>query len=257
LYQFFAYIKYWLHSTNEHSLHSPFLYEFYTNIVKNKNESGRSEIEELRTTLLKNKLTVEIDDLGAGSRIHNSNRRKISQIAKHSTTPYKFSELLFRLIEKLAPETIIELGTSLGINTLYMSQARPTSKVYTFEGSETIASLAQENFTLLKIQNVELIKGNIDVTLPVFLSSKKTIDLAYIDANHRYEPTINYFNQICTRTNEKSIVIIDDIHWSKEMKQAWNEIKRSPKVSTSIDLFEAGILFFNLDLPKTELVLKY
>ena len=53
------------------------------------------------------------------------------------------------------------------------------------------------------------------------------------------------------------MVILDDIHWSKEMNQAWKTIKARPEISISIDLFEAGVLFFKRDIPKTDLIMKY
>jgi predicted O-methyltransferase YrrM len=215
------------------------------------------EIESLRSDHLKNNQVVEINDLGAGSRVQNSNRRKISQITKYSSTPPRFSSFISRLIREMKSKTIIELGTSLGFNTLYMSQANPDGKIFTFEGCDEIAALAQKNFDQLESKNIELIKGNIDLTLSDFLSKKRTIDLAYIDANHRYEPTITYFNQILTCSDKNSIIVIDDIHWSKEMNNAWKKIKKHNKVSVSIDLFEAGIVFLNPELPKTDFVLKF
>lgn len=257
MHQLLAYIKYWLFSVNQHALHSPFLYSFYEDIIRGSKFSEQIEIESLRTKHLKNNQVIKINDLGAGSRVQNSNRRKISQIAKHSSTPAVFSRLLYRLIKKMESKTIIELGTSLGFNTLYMSQANPDANVFTFEGSDEIAFLAQKNFDHLGSKNIELIKGNIDSTLSDFLLSEKRIDLAYIDANHRYEPTVSYFNQILDYSHENSIIIIDDIHWSKEMNLAWNEIKMHPRISVSMDLFEGGIVFLNQELPKTDLVLKF
>lgn len=257
LYQLLAYIKYWLFSVNQHSLHSPFLYTFYEEIVKGSKSIEQIEIESLRKIHLKNSQIIEINDMGAGSRVQKSNRRSISQIAKHASTPPKFSKFLYHLIKEKEAKTIIELGTSLGFNTLYMAMANTSAKIFTFEGADEIAALAQTNFDIFTLKNIEIIKGNIDVTLPGFLSKKPTIDLAYIDANHKYEPTISYFNQVLSCSGEDSIIIIDDIHWSKEMNLAWHEIKKHPRVSVSMDLFEAGIIFLNQELQKADLVLKF
>lgn len=252
-----AYIKYWLLCVNQHSLHSPFLYSFYEEIIKDNERSKQVEIESLRVDYLKNDQDIQINDLGAGSRIKNSGKRKTRQIAKHSSTPARFSRLMFRLIAKMESETIVELGTSLGFNTLYMCRANPNAKIFTFEGAKEIAAIAQSNFDKLASKNIELIEGDIDNTLPSFLSLERSIDLAYIDANHRFEPTISYFNQILNCSTEKSIIVIDDIYWSKEMNRAWNKIKRDPRISLTLDLFEAGIVFLDPELPKTNLTLKF
>jgi len=71
-----------------------------------------------------------------------------------------------------------------------------------------------------------------------------------MDANHRYEPTIRYFEHLLNRIHEESIIIVDDINWSKEMSMAWNKLKNDPNVTTSVDLYELGILFFKPALEK-------
>ena len=70
------------------------------------------------------------------------------------------------------------------------------------------------------------------------------IDMAYIDGNHRLEPTLNYFEQLLGKKNNSSIFIFDDIHWSKEMEEAWERIKTHPSVRCTIDIFFLGFVFF-------------
>lgn len=195
-------------------------------------------------------------DFGAGSRVSNHRTRSIGSIAKHATTPSKFSRFLSQSIAHFGYTEIIELGTSLGINTLYLSQKEEVN-VTTFEGDPAIAELAQGHFERFERENIEMIIGNIDETLPSALEKFKRIDLAYLDANHRYEPTLNYFDMLLPLTYEKSMIVIDDIHWSKEMNAAWEVIKNRPEVTLSIDLFEAGLLFFDPNLEKADYILNF
>lgn len=250
--QTLAYLNHWLHEVNAHSLQSPFIFNLYTNFIKNNyNKSAFKDIEQIRESLLKESLLVTPTSHGATSTIHpNSQKVKASVIAKKGLTTPKISRLLARLVEYNESKTIIELGTSFGLNTLYMAKSEH-SKVFTFEGSEDIANVALTNFESLQKDNIELVQGNIDETLPKFLNARISIDFAYIDANHRYKPTINYFEAIIKRMHEDSILVIDDIYWSKEMTQAWNEIKNHPQVTHSVDLFSIGIVFFKQDLVKT------
>ena len=242
---------------NEHSLHSPFLYPFYTEVVKKDSKIGFEEIEVLRKSLLQNDEEILIEDLGAGSRISNSNSRKVSQIAKHASTPARFSRLLNRIITHFDYKTIVELGTSLGLNSAYMASAKEDVQLFTFEGSTSIASLAKQNLGELNCLNYQLIEGNIDHTLPQWIENASQIDLAYIDANHRYEPTLRYFELLLPKMTTSGMIILDDIHWSKEMNDAWELLKKHPKVSLSIDLFEAGILFLQPDLMKENYILEF
>ncbi len=242
---------------NEHSLHSPFLYPFYTEVVKKDSKIGFEEIEALRKSLLQNEETILIEDLGAGSRVNNSNTRKVSQIAKHASTPARFSRLLNRIITHFDYKTIVELGTSLGLNSAYMASAKEGAQLFTFEGSTSIANLAKQNLGELNCTNYQLIEGNIDNTLPQWIENAPQIDLAYIDANHRYDPTLRYFELLLPKMTTSGMIILDDIHWSKEMNDAWEVLKKHPKVSLSIDLFEAGILFLQPDLMHENYVLEF
>ncbi len=250
--QIISYINHWLNEINSHSLQAPFIYNLYTKYIqKDFNKNHFEYIEKTRTKLLTDDFSVATVNYGATSIVHvNLQKTRISTIAKKGLTSAKVSRLLARLIEFNGAKNIIELGASFGINTLYLAHNKNTS-VITFEGSEDIANVALTNFEHHQKSNIELVLGNIDKTLPEFLNARIRIDFAYIDANHRYKPTIQYFESIIKRMHKDSILVLDDIYWSKEMTQAWNKIKEHPEVTHSIDLFSVGIVFFQPDLVKT------
>ena len=255
-------IKYYLQflfaSKNEHSLHSPFVFELYTKIIQAKTQLPVFEqIENLRKKLLENRSVINITDFGAGSRIYKTNQREIRQIAKSAEKNPKFGELLFRLIQYFKPKTIFDLGTSLGITTIYESKAYESSRVFTFEGCLATATIAKENFNELDCKNVEIIIGNIDETLPENLAKIKQLDFAFFDANHRYEPTIKYFELCLEKATEESVFVLDDIHWSDEMHKAWQYIRNHKEVMISIDLFYIGLVFFRKNQPKQDFVLRF
>ena len=192
-----AYINYLIKSGNEHAIHSPFLFDLYTQVISNKKENhpDYAALQLLRKELLSSKEQIEILDLGAGSRINKSNVRTIQTIAKNAEKPAKFGKLFHRLSRRFNPDTIVELGTSLGLTTLYFSKATPQASITTFEGCPQTASVAQQNFARLDAQNVNLILGNIDKTLPDFVKSlNKGIDLLYVYARHCVEPTVRSFD---------------------------------------------------------------
>lgn len=257
LFPVFQFIRYWLYKVNEHSLHSPFLYRFYTEVIKPDDRVEFRQLEHLRKTLFTNSEEIQIVELGAGSRVDNGQRRKVADITKYASTPPSFSRLLNRIIIEQGFDTILELGTSLGLNTLYMQQACPHGTIYTIEGSPEIARLAQLHFEEMDASNIYLVEGNIDDKLPLTLAKIQQLDLAYLDANHRYEPTLRYFESILPKLHHQSIVVIDDIHWSREMNKAWKELIKHPQVSLSVDLFEGGLLFFNPELKKEHYVLNF
>lgn len=255
LFQFKTYFNYWLDAMDEHSLHSPFLFDLYTKVIKVE-QDGIPEIEKLRVSLLKTRSEITVEDLGAGSKHFANSKRAINDIADTSLSDLRFSLLYLRLAQHNDAKNIIELGTSLGINTLYLAQKK-NAKVYTFEGSESISEVAQDTFTFAAAKNIELIKGNIDLTLYSNLSRMPKADLVFMDANHQYAATIKYFEWLLVKIQHKSILILDDIHSSPGMEKAWKELCRHDLVYTSIDLYRCGILFFDPSLTKQHVVLQF
>jgi predicted O-methyltransferase YrrM len=226
-------------------MHSPFVFDFILNVLNNKsNYKAPSEIEQLRKQLFSDKRIIKIEDFGAGSRTNSSNQRSVTQIAKSALKSKRLAKLLFRLAKHYQPQSVVELGTSLGITTAYISKANPLASITSIEGSEQIAAIAKENFQKLNCANIQLLTGNFDHVLPSFISQLPSVDLAYIDGNHRYQPTINYFHQFLAKSNSQTILVFDDIHWSLEMEQAWEEIKLHPSVQYTIDIFFLGFVFF-------------
>jgi predicted O-methyltransferase YrrM len=197
---------------------------------------------------------ITVTDLGSGASMES--QRTISSIAETSLSPSKFSALYKRIISKYNHTSIIELGTSLGINTLYLAASK-NSKVTTFEGCPEIAGIAAFTFEFAGASNISLIQGNINQTLPAFLQTIRKFDFAFIDANHTYEATMKYFNLLISRLHEKSVIVIDDIHHSVEMEKAWETIIASKLVYGSIDLYRAGVVFFDPSLNKQHVILQF
>ena len=251
-FQLRSYITYWLDAVDEHSLHSPFFYDFYTRLVKPKRAGRMASIELLRKKLLKDRRIISEEDYGSRK---SGRQRSVSEIARTTLTPGKFSENYHRIISDIKGKTILELGTSLGINTLYLAAAKETV-VTTFEGSGAIADIASITFEFGAARNIKLIRGNIDTTLPAQLHAIRRIDFALIDANHRHEATVRYFEMLLPRIRETSVVVIDDIHSSKEMQRAWLFAPDHRLVYASADLFRCGILFFDPSLNKQHVILQ-
>lgn len=227
-------------------MHSPFVFDFILHVLNNKNNyQPPAEIEQLRHQLLSDKRIVVAEDFGAGSRVNSSGKKTVSEVAGSALKSKKLAQVLFRLVKHYQPQAIVELGTSLGITTAYFSKANAQASIITIEGGASVASVAKENFQKLNCTNIQLLQGNFDALLPsLILGLPKDVDLAYIDGNHRYQPTISYFNQFLTRLHDNTILVFDDIHWSAEMERAWLEIKAHPSVQYTIDVFFLGFVFF-------------
>jgi len=252
------YIKYFITARNQHGIHSPFVYELYNNVIKDQTPFYVfSDIESIRAKLLLSKLEIAITDFGAGSVVNKSNKRYINDIAKNSLKAPKYAQLLFRLVNRFKPANVLELGTSLGVTTMYLAASNSKMNVTTVEGCLNIAKVAQINFDKLGLKNINLVNKPFEEFLPHYLKTVSTLDFVFFDGNHTKEATLNYFNWCLDKINQNTVFVFDDIYWSEGMNEAWNEIKQHQKVTTTIDLFAIGIVFFKPDLSKEHFVLRY
>lgn len=252
------YVRYRMRSKTTHGTHSPFVFDLLNKVVYNRNSFyAYKEIEKLREQLLNLKSEIHCKDLGAGGMINTERVRAIRDIAKRSVKPAKYGKLLFRLVNYFQPKTILELGTSLGITTAYLRAGSLKSELITVEGCPEISAIAEKNWEQLGYKNIHLHMGDFDTVLPALLTNAPAVDFVFFDGNHRKQPTLEYFRQCLEKSHDKSVFVIDDIYWSEEMKEAWEEIKANERVSVTIDLFYLGLVFFRKGQAKEDFVIRY
>ena len=243
------YFYYYLGASNGkgHGVHSPFVYDFIKTVLNDtRHNSGYDAIEELRRRLKQDITVLEVEDMGAGSVTEATRQRRVADIAAQAAKPRKWGQLLFRIARHYQPGTILELGTSLGLSTAYLAKGAPVAEVWTVEGAGSVAAVARKNFESLGLNHIHSLVGGFDelLTAPVLSGEIGPIDMAFIDGNHRYEPTLRYFEILASRVSGSSVLVFDDIHWSKEMEEAWAAIRRDERVLLTIDLFFVGLVFF-------------
>ena len=258
MHQILSYLRFWLRSGNAHGLHSPFVFGLYTSVVRHTGTFGAyAPIEARRQQLLSSPASIRVTDFGAGSHTGAGRQRRLADIARTAAKPPRLAQLLFRLVNYFRPSTILELGTSLGLTTAYLAAADSHHRVVTFEGCPNVAATARETFAALQLSNVAIVEGNIDHTLvPALLALNAPVDFAFFDGNHRYEPTLRYFELCLAHRTDESVFVFDDIHWSAEMEQAWEVIKVHPEVTLTVDLFYIGLVFFRKNQPKQHFSLR-
>ena len=252
------YLKHRLTAKSRHGTHSPFVYKLVDEVIydfKSKNEYN--SIEEQRKKLLHDDTLITVTDLGAGSHLNKNRQKKVREIAKNALKTPTLAQLIYRLAKNSHPATMIELGTCLGITTAYLSRACPDADIITIEGCPETAKKAYQSFQDLELENIELQVGNFDELLTVVIEQAKQLDFVYIDGNHRKDATLNYFHWCLPKVHEHSLLIFDDIYWSKGMKEAWEEIKNHPDVTVTVDLFWIGLVYFKKGQVKEHFKIKF
>lgn len=258
-YLFVEYVKYRLKSNNAHGLHSPFIFNLYNEVFKDQTKFYCfDKIENLRNELKLNFEVIELEDYGAGSRSNSEKRKSIADIANSSLTKPKYAQLLFRLVNYFQPTNIVELGSSLGLTTSYLASVSKSAEVYSFEGDKSISKIASNNFKSLQLNNINLNVGEFSKTLKPWLDSiDDKLDFIFLDGNHRYESTIEYFELFLPHIHSATIMVLDDIRWSNGMERAWKELIDRSEVGVSVDVFQFGLLFFKKDQVKENFTLRY
>ncbi len=251
-----SFIRHWFsaHHSGGFGIHSPFAYHFATRVLKENYSYYCYEwIEKVRRKLKRDKTVISVTDYGTGP----SCERKVCDIAAKSLKSPRQSQLLFRTALAYKSRNILELGTSLGITTMYLSQADTKANITTLEGCPQTASVAEKMFQAAGIKNVKITVGDIDKTLETTLKGYETLDLVFFDANHRKEPTLRYFEMCVKKANTKTIFIFDDIYHSPEMTEAWNTIKADSRVRVTVDIFYMGFVFFDKKLQKENYKIRF
>lgn len=226
------------------SVHSPFLYSFSIDVLKKINKRGDYNIEIIRKQLLKDNREIYVNDLGAGSKKQKNNVRKVLNIARYSLTSPKYCSLIKKTVEFSNSSKVLELGTSLGISSLYFYYAKNKPQITTIEGAENVAIIAKNKFKQ-KSANVNLIVSDFENFFKSAIKQNLKFDFFFIDGHHTKEATLKYFEYSKEIMLPESTFIFDDIRWSKGMFEAWQTIKKSDFKGATVELPKMGILFFN------------
>ena len=257
LFQIKSYIKFLWHSKNEHAVHSPFVFSLITKCFYDKTSKPEyALLKKYRNLLLENKNTIEVTDFGAGSKVFKSNTRQIAKIAKTAGISPQRAELLFRITDYFQPETILEIGTSLGLATSALALGNPKASIKTLEGCPNTMAIAKNQLQLLNNTNIECVTTEFNDYLQTCNLKAESCNLIYFDGNHSKTATLEYFELLLPTITNETLWVFDDIHWSPDMEEAWEIIKNHPKVTVTIDTFQWGLVFFRREQPKEHFVIR-
>lgn len=239
-------------------MHSPFVYELIDKVIYDRaDRPAYGKVRAYRSELEKDRSVVQITDLGAGSLIDPHKSRTVAQLARGSAKQPRYGELLHRLVAHFRPKNMVELGTSLGVSALYQAMGNENGRLFTIEGCPNTAATAAEYLKRAGTVNITQITGSFDAVLPRVLHDMEHLDWAFVDGNHRSEPTLRYFEWFLEHAHPGTIIVFDDIYWTPDMTRAWESIKAHPKVSVTIDLFQLGIVSLRTGQAKEHFTVRY
>ena len=249
---FVEYIKYRWNARTLHGIHSPFIFDFMEKASKLRpNVRDEMVIKNFVFKQRRNRKKLEIKDYGAKSKKLDQ-YRSIDQIFKTSSSFGKNGILLFRICMHFKPQNILELGTSIGMGSLYMHLANPKSRLISIEGCPETHSIAKDN---LKTYPIELINNTFKNAIQTF--SQEKFDLVFIDGHHNGKALLEYMDALMQYTHDNTIFVLDDIRWSHSMLDSWNKLSGAQTYHLSLDFFRMGVLIRRPQQMKENFILRF
>ena len=248
------YINYRFKAKGRHGVHSPFVYSFINECLNTKiDKKFKIERKKLFKKLKKDQTIISINDFGAGSK-KLSKQRSISKTLSTSSSKGKYGDLLYKTSAFYQPKNILEFGTSLGIGTLHFHFGSPNTKIKTVEACENTLKIAKDNFKTTESKNIYPIQSTFNEFLETCKDEK--FDLVFIDGHHDGLALLDYLDKLKNFVGNDTIIILDDIRWSKSMLNSWNTIIQDSNYHLTIDLFRMGIIIQRKQQEKEHFILK-
>ena len=197
----------------------------------------------LKRRLYTDQCRVPRMDFGAGSRYFHHENHTIAQLAGISGASRWSGRFLKSLARHLRPSVVLELGTSLGLSTLYLAEGcDPECRIHTIEGNVVLANRAKVNFEQADYDNITVHIGTFRTILPTLLDRIPNPNLIVIDGDHRSDSLLAYVERCLPYLSDPGWIVVDDIRWSPDMHCGWRALRQYPGVKKSIDTYHYGIL---------------
>ena len=139
----------------------------------------------------------------------------------------KVNRFLFRLVNRVQPDTIIEVGRPSS-TALYLQSAKPSA-------SYLFASDLSE----------------------LFLDADTSVDFLYLNDYRNPDLLEEAFRGCAHRTTPKSVFVVHGICYSKEMKALWKKWQADERVGITFDLYDVGLLFFDKTKIKQQYIVNF
>ena len=246
LFRLYQFLHFYWNAVTKYQLHSPFVFDLANAVLDGERwYYAFRDVEGLRDKMLHSGVKLEVTDFGTGSGSSTKRYASVRQIARQAASSPRQGQMLFHLANWAATKTILELGTSLGIGTMYLASGMRSAKLVSLEGCPDFANVARTNLEILGLKNAEVAVGEFSTTLPSVLKQLQKLDIVFVDGNHRAASTLQYFETCLPFAHEKTVFVFDDVYWSAGMAEAWAKIRQHPRVTLTVDFFEISLAFIN------------
>lgn len=231
-----------------YGVHSPFAFDLVTNVIREELPYYKySLVEKVRSIYRTSKKTLPLS-VGEVSVPKYCGKRAISP---------SMGQLLFRLVNKYKPETVLESRMGLGISTMYLAAPDSRLKVTTLEQEPELVNYASHYFKTAGFQNIQIHSTSSEAYIASALRNEEHLDFLLLDGCDTGEEIDRWVEVCMPKLYGKSIVVVDGIYENGSKTAAWKRLQSNYKVHVTVDLFHLGIAFFDEKLKKENYFVRY
>lgn len=163
--------------------------------------------------------------------------------------PQSRDELLFRLVNRFNPKSILEVGTGAGVSTGYLASVSKESKVITVDYPHPAAKEVRRN--LRRIPNIEYITADVLQTVKDILDSDNIPQFVHIAHTALWRQVVE---MILPYATPDMVMVVEDLG-KKQKKEWWNGIINDERIGVTFQMKKLGLLFFDSKMTKQHYVL--
>ena len=225
-----------------HGIHSPIAYDLCRWLDQTRKRANEEcqQLRLLRSELKRDTRILKDAGFGSGSRFFKKPYRRLNQLVSVGISTHFKARILYQLIQYFKPAEVLELGTSIGVTTLYLATAQFPNKVYTVEGNKDYLDVASSLFN--RFREGACVVPTLNTFDAALITFNTMPEWVFVDGSHDYKNTLSIFNAIQNCKNTHQVIVFDDIYWSKEMTRAWSYIVCHSKNALILDAFHFGIV---------------
>ena len=183
--------------------------------------------------------------------------RSISEIVKRESIRPKHGALLFRLTNYFKSKNILQIGTTMGLSTLYLTSYATGLKCIALENVPEFATIARQAFAKEGRNPVDLRIGNYKDLLPQALNDINSLDFVFFNTLYEQHNNLWLFNECMKYAHNDTVFVFEGIKASRKMRELWEEICACPEVTVTLDLYSLGIVLFNKKLHKRDYIVYF
>lgn len=163
--------------------------------------------------------------------------------------PQSRDEMLFRLVNRFNPKSILEVGTGAGVSTGYLASVSKESKVITVDYPHPAEKDVRRN--LRRIPNIEYITADVLQTVQDILDSGNVPQFVHIAHTALWRQAVE---MILPYATPDMVIVVEDLG-KKQKKEWWNGIINDERIGVTFQMKKLGLLFFDPKMTKQHYVL--